>query len=114
MQHPPYPITAYLGDILWIVCFTTAFLLATVSNLRWRFLLCAFIVVLLFTRFWLVRFTLAEPQRLPTELFDAELPVQAAMCFYAGAGLLGFKTRLKQAGPPLTARLESHPPLLNL
>ena len=93
LKHPPYPINDYIGDAFWIVCLSLAFGLALLSNLRWRALLCVFISILFFTRYWLVRFNIAEPAVLPFEMFYAELPVQAAMCFYAVVGLLGFRIK---------------------
>ena len=93
MKHPPYPFIDHVGDSLWIMCFSIAFGLAGLSNLRWRLLMCIFIAFLFFTRFGLVRFTFAEPGSLPLELFHAERPVQAAMCFYAVVGLLGFRIK---------------------
>ena len=93
MEHPPYPVTAYLGDVLWLACFVMAFVLAALSDLRWRYLPCIYIAFLFFTRFWLVRFTLTEGASLPTELFYTESPVHAALCFYTVIGLLGFRMK---------------------
>ena len=96
MQHPPYPVTAYLGAAWWIICFTSAFILAVVSDWRWRFLPCILIAFLFFTHFLLPRIAFLHSiswLSLPTELVYAELPVQIALCFYAVVGLLGFQSK---------------------
>src|SRR5258708_297977 len=97
MEHPPYPALSYLGDALWLACFVIAFALAALSGLRWGYLPGIFIAFLLFTRFWLVRFTFTARPSLPTQMFYTELPVQAALCFYPIIGLLGFRVNPKES-----------------
>ena len=90
MMHPPYSVREYLVAVSWFVCFSVAGVFTAVSDIRWRFFTPLCVMFLVFVRVGLARCVFRASPILPSELFQAELPVHLLVCLYAVCGLFGF------------------------